>query len=60
MPEKLAFFWEQESTASVPTEMTVTIYQKTYRPDSLAGHKAWLSLEPRAELTVPIEDRRGK
>jgi hypothetical protein len=60
MPEKLAFFWEQESTAPVPTEMTVTIYKKTYRPDSLAGHKAWLSPEPRAELTVPVEDRRGK
>ena len=60
MPEKLAFFWEQESTAPVPTEMTVTINQKTYRPDSLAGHKAWFDLEPRGELTVPIEDRRGK
>lgn len=60
MPEKLAFFYEQESTAPVPTEMTVTINQKTYRVDSLAGHKAWLDFEPRAELTVPIEDRRGK
>ncbi|BCB80931.1 hypothetical protein ACFQ1L_02785 [Phytohabitans flavus] len=60
MPEKLAFFWEQESTAPVPTEMTVTVNKKTYRVDSLAGHKAWLDLEPRAELTVPIEDRRGK
>jgi hypothetical protein len=60
MPEKLAFFWEQESTAPVPTEMVVTINQKTYRVDTLAGHKAWLDLEPRAELTVPIEDRRGK
>jgi hypothetical protein len=60
MPEKLAFFWEQESTAPVPTEMNVTINKKTYRVDSLAGHKAWLDLEPRGELTVPIEDRRGK
>jgi hypothetical protein len=60
MPEKLAYFWEQESTAPVPTQMTVRINQKTYRVDSLAGHKAWLDLEPRAELTVPIEDRRGK
>lgn len=60
MPEKLAFFWEQESTAPVPTQMSVTINQKTYRVDTLAGHKAWLDLEPRAELTVPIEDRRGK
>lgn len=60
MPEKLAFFWEQESTAPVPTEMQVTIKKKTYRVDSLAGHKAWLDLEPRAKLTVPIEDRRGK
>ncbi|MGN9913213.1 hypothetical protein ACTMTJ_37300 [Phytohabitans sp. LJ34] len=60
MPEKLAFFWEQESTAPVPTEMAVIINKKTYRVDTLAGHKAWLDLEPRAELTVPIEDRRGK
>jgi len=60
MPEKLAYFWEQEATAPVPTEMSVTINQKTYRVDSLAGHQAWLDLAPRAELTVPIEDRRGK
>ncbi|MFC0526896.1 hypothetical protein [Phytohabitans kaempferiae] len=60
MPEKLAYFWEQESTAPVPTEVKVTINQKTYRIDSLAGHKAWLGLEPRAELTVPVEDRRDQ
>ncbi|MDQ7905355.1 hypothetical protein RB614_12550 [Phytohabitans sp. ZYX-F-186] len=60
MPEKLAFFWEQESTAAVPTEMTVTINKKTYRVSTLDGHKAWFDPEPRAELTVPIEDRRGK
>jgi hypothetical protein len=60
MPENLAFFYEQESTAAVPTEMTVTINQKTYRVSSLTDHKEWLDLEPRAKLTVPIEDRRGK
>jgi hypothetical protein len=60
MPEKLAFFYEQESTAPVPTEMIVTINQKTYRPDTLSDHMEWLDLEPRAQLTVPIEDRRGK
>ncbi|WP_173158131.1 hypothetical protein [Phytohabitans suffuscus] len=60
MPENLAFFWEQESTAPVPTEMTVTINKKTYRVDTLSNHMHWLDLEPRAELTVPIEDRRGK
>jgi hypothetical protein len=58
MPEKVAFLWEQSGTAPVPTEMRVTINQKTYRADSLTQHKAWLDLEPRAELTVPIEDRR--
>ncbi|GAA4438922.1 hypothetical protein [Phytohabitans houttuyneae] len=60
MPEKLAFFYEQESTAPVPTEVTVTINQKTYRVDTLTNSKEWKDLEPRAELTVPIEDRRGK
>jgi hypothetical protein len=60
MPEKLAYFWEQESTAPVPTQVEVTINKKTYRVFTLDGHKYWLDLEPRAQLTVPIEDRRGK
>jgi hypothetical protein len=58
MPEKLAFLWEQSSTAPVPTEMRVTINKKTYRVNTLDRHMHWLDLEPRAELTVPIEDRR--
>jgi hypothetical protein len=58
MPEKLAFLWEQSSTAPVPTEMRVTINKKTYRANTLTQHMDWLDLEPRAELTVPIEDRR--
>jgi hypothetical protein len=60
MPEKLAYFWEQESTAPVPTQVDVTINKKTYRLFTLDGHMNWLDLEPRAQLTVPIEDRRGK
>ncbi|WP_173077645.1 hypothetical protein [Phytohabitans rumicis] len=58
MPEKLAFLWEQSGSVPVPTEMRVTIYQKTYRLDTLGRSMEWLDLEPRAELTVPIEDRR--
>lgn len=60
LPEKLAFFYEQASTAPVPTEMTVTINQKTLRVSSLDDHEEWFDLEPRAELTVPIEDRRDQ
>jgi hypothetical protein len=60
MPEKLAYFWEQESTAPVPTQVDVTINKKTYRLFTLSGQMNWLDLEPRAQLTVPLEDRRGK
>jgi hypothetical protein len=59
LPESVLFAWEQSATAPVPTEVEVTIFGKTLRPDSLSGLRQWLDLAPRAVVRVPIVDRRG-
>lgn len=60
LPETLAYIWEQDGAAPLPTEVRVTVYRKTYRASTLTGEMIWTDDEPRAELTVPVEDRRGK
>jgi hypothetical protein len=60
LPEKLAFLWEQSIAAPVPTSMRVAIWKKTLRVDSLSNRMEWLDPGPRAEVQVPVEDRREK
>jgi hypothetical protein len=59
MPEKVAFFWAQPPNAPVPTAVTVRIFGKTRRIDTLTGHLEWLDPEVRAEVRAPVEDRRS-
>lgn len=59
MPERIGFVWEQSGNAPIPTKVTVTIYGKTYRASSLTDHMEWLDHEPRAQLEVPVEDKRS-
>ncbi|MEJ3748341.1 hypothetical protein WEI85_34285 [Actinomycetes bacterium KLBMP 9797] len=59
MPETLAYIWEQDGSAPLPTNVEVTVFQKTYRVNSLDGHMFWTDDAPRAQLQVPVEDRRA-
>ncbi|GLH95012.1 hypothetical protein Pa4123_02840 [Phytohabitans aurantiacus] len=59
MPERIGFVWEQSGNAPIPTNVTITIYKKTYRASSLTDHMEWLDHEPRAQLEVPVEDKRS-
>jgi hypothetical protein len=58
LPEQLAFLWELAGDTPPPAEVHVEIVGKTYREDALTGQMAWLDETPRAQLTVPVEDRR--
>jgi hypothetical protein len=58
LPERLAFLWELARDTPPPAEVHVEIVGKTYRKDSLSGQMQWLDGAPRAQLTVPVEDRR--
>lgn len=59
MPEKLAFVWEQEASAAVPTAATVEIWGKTLRESTLTGNKEWLDPAARALVPgVPVKDLR--
>lgn len=58
LPERVAFLWELAAGAEPPAEVQVEIIGKTYREDSLTGRMSWLDEAPRAQLTVPVEDRR--
>ncbi|MEH1123926.1 hypothetical protein [Micromonospora sp. CPCC 206061] len=59
MPERIGFVWEQSGNAPLPTKVTITIYEKTYRASTLTDHMEWLDHEPRAQLEVPVEDKRA-
>jgi hypothetical protein len=58
LPERLAFLWELAADTPPPAEVHVEIVGKTYRTSSLTGAMEWLDEAPRAQLTVPVEDRR--
>jgi hypothetical protein len=67
MPEELAFFWEQSAQAAVPGQVTVQVMGRTYRLDSIDSRPKWMhddppagqnDPDPRAEVTVPVVDRR--
>jgi len=59
LAEQLAFGWQQDLGAPVPTQVQVTIFGKTLRRSSLTNSMEWLDNAPRAVVTVPIVDRRG-
>lgn len=58
LPERVAFLWELAAGAEPPAEVQVEIIGKTQRRDSLTGRLQWLDEAPRAQLSVPVEDRR--
>lgn len=59
MPEKLAFFWELESGAPIPTEVKVYIGFRRFRQDGLSGRMAWMDdSEHNQSVVVPVVDRR--
>jgi hypothetical protein len=59
MPEKLAFFWELESTGPIPTEVKVYVGFRRFRQDGLSGHMNWMDdSEHNKVVVVPVIDRR--
>lgn len=58
LPERLAFLWELAADAPPPADVHVEIVGKTYQESSLTGRMEWLDAAPRAQLTVPVQDRR--
>jgi hypothetical protein len=58
LPERVAYLWELAADAEPPAEVRVEIVGETYRESSLTGRMEWLDEAPRAQLTVPVEDRR--
>jgi hypothetical protein len=61
MPEKLAYFWELESTVKLPTEVKVYIGFRKFREDSLTSRMAWMdNSEHNQSVVVPVLDRRSE
>jgi hypothetical protein len=58
LPERLAFLWELAIDTPPPTEVRVEITGREYIESSLNGQMEWLREEPRAQLTLPVQDRR--
>jgi len=59
MPEKLAYFWEFESTGAIPAEVKVYIGFRRFRQDGLSGHMSWMDdSEHNQSVVVPLIDRR--
>jgi len=58
LPEQVAFLWELARDAEPPADVHIQIVGKTYRESSLTGRMEWLDEAPRAQLTIPVEDRR--
>jgi hypothetical protein len=67
LPERLLFLWERSSEAAPPAEIQVVVSGMTFRKsgvaryDQLYGeHYEWLDREPKAQVTVPLKDRRDE
>jgi hypothetical protein len=58
LPERVAFLWELVIDTPPPAEVHIEITGRTYRESTLTGQMEWLDEEPRAQLTVPVQDRR--
>jgi hypothetical protein len=58
LPERLAFLWELDRDTPPPAEVRVVITGKELVESTLTGYLEWLRDAPRAQLTLPIEDRR--
>jgi len=60
MPEKVAYFWELESTAPIPSEVKVYIGFRRYRVDGLTSHMNWMDDSAHNKsVVVPVVDRRS-
>jgi len=61
MPEKLAFFWELEANAPIPSEVKVYIGVRKYRMDNLTSKMEWMDhSELNKPVVVPVVDRRAE
>lgn len=60
LPERVAFLWELTGDTPPPAGVQVEIVGKTYKESSLTGRMEWLDVAPRAQLTVPVDDRRDE
>jgi len=58
MPERVAFLWEQASSAPLPAKAQIVIYGKTLRKNSLDATTDWLSPHVVADVTAPVLDKR--
>ncbi|MEV0461093.1 hypothetical protein [Catellatospora methionotrophica] len=60
MPERVLFIWEQSGDAPVPSSITVSVKQRTYREDSLSSAWYWMDSDtggdvtPAGIVTVPV------
>ncbi|MEN3608249.1 hypothetical protein AAH979_01750 [Plantactinospora sp. ZYX-F-223] len=59
LPERLAFLWEQDDSTPVPTSVKVQVWGTTRRLDTIGDTWEWLDPERRAEVEVPVQDRRA-
>ncbi|GAB3972406.1 DUF4352 domain-containing protein [Plantactinospora veratri] len=59
LPEKLAFLWQQDDSTPVPQSATVQVWGTTRRLDTVSDTWEWLDPERRAEVEVPVQDRRA-
>ncbi|MFY1690828.1 hypothetical protein [Plantactinospora sp. WMMB782] len=59
LPERLAFLWEQDDGTAVPETVTVQVWGTTRRLDTVGDRWEWLDPERRAEVRVPVRDRRA-
>jgi hypothetical protein len=61
MPERIWFVWEQSGGAPVPTSLTISVEQRTWREDSLGGEWHWMDADakgddnPAGRVTVPVK-----
>lgn len=61
MPERIWFVWEQSGDAPVPTSLTISVEQRTWREDTLGGEWQWMDVDTKGEdqpagrVTVPVK-----
>ncbi|MDW5323934.1 hypothetical protein [Plantactinospora sp. KLBMP9567] len=59
LPERLAFLWEQDDSTPAPKSVKVQVWGTTRRLDTIGDTWEWLDPERRAEVEVPVQDRRA-
>jgi hypothetical protein len=62
LPERVVYAWELNPGADPPTEVKVILHGATWRNFigfAFMNEPQWLDHGPRAEVSVPVEDRRA-